>query len=123
MLTIYSLLTCALTTLFETKIIRVGAFKGRGRKKLDIPADYFSGDRLRRCPERPINVLCGKRVGELACRVLDGKSDCDVYAFSRAVRNLVYDLYGRSLLSTGLPSWKPSRGRLPLVCAWWYWAP
>ncbi len=92
--TTYALLTRALTTLFETKTIRVGAFEGRGRKRLDIPADYFSGDRLRRCPERPINVLCGKRVVELGCRALDGRSDYDVCAFSRAVRNLVYDLYG-----------------------------
>lgn len=92
--TTHALLTRTLTTLFETKTIRVGAFEGRGRKRLDIPADYFSGDRLRRCPERPVNVLCGKRVVELSCRALDGKSDYDVCSFSRAVRNLVYDLYG-----------------------------
>ncbi len=92
--TTYALLCRTLTTLFETKTIRVGAFEGRGRRRLEIPADYFSGDRLRRAHDKPVNVLCGRRVMELAGRVLDGRSDYDPCAFSRAVRNLVYDLYG-----------------------------
>lgn len=87
-------MTQVLKRLFGVVTVRVSFFEGRGRKRLGIPSTYFSRDCLKDRADNPINKMCAERVLKMARLVLAGKADYDLRDFSRALRDMPYDLFG-----------------------------
>lgn len=95
MLTTRELLTETLERLFGKVTVRVNRFEGRGREPLGFSANYFCNECLRaRGDTTPINGMARDRVIDMSRRVLAGKTDYDVWQFSNAVSELLFDLFG-----------------------------
>lgn len=95
MLTTRELLTETLERLFGKVTVRVNRFEGRGREPLGFSANYFCNECLRaRGDTNPINGMARDRVIDMSRRVLAGKADYDVWQFSNAVSELLFDLFG-----------------------------
>lgn len=78
MLAIAELLTKALETLFRRKTVNVAAFANSDGPVSDIPLGYFSSDRIKKHPEKPINRIATERFVIMARAALSGDSYYDV---------------------------------------------
>lgn len=79
---IAELLTKALETLFRRKTVNVAAFANSDGPVSDIPLGYFSSDRIKKHPEKPINRIATERFVIMARAALSGDSYYDVLTVS-----------------------------------------